>query len=877
MRDVTLEDTFYVLFTTRQFSDGVPTTLSGTPVVSAYEDNSATQITSGITLGVDHDSVTGLNLLTIAATAANGFESGKSYALVITTGTVGGTSVVGEVVGEFTIESSAAAVDLANATDGLGAIKTETAAIVADTNELQTDDVPGLISALDTVVDRVETDTQDIQSRLPAALVGGRMDANVGAVSGDATAADNLEADYDGTGYNKSNSTIGTTTTNTDMRGTDNAALASVLGALADAASAGDPTASDTVIQYLKQIVNTLEGTAGIPTFPAEAAPANAVSMVEVLRAIHADVTGLNGDAMRGTDSAALASVATEARLAELDAANIPADLDAALADTNELQGDWVNGGRLDLLIDAIKAVTDNLPDSGALNDLNTILTRLGTPSNFGSGTSTIAANLEDMADDGTNTYDRSTDSLQAIRDRGDAAWITGGGGSITQSLNVQPVLPLSIDLANTATVRLGLLLLNALDDLPSTAEITPGTISIERKAIGGTSWTAVVTNAAMSEQAGMVYYDEVFDSATGYAEGDSIRVTFKSVSITADSNTHEVCDANGIIFQTEIRQTMRGTDSAYTGTPPTAAAIRSEMDSNSTQLAAIVADTNELQTDDVPGLIAALDAVVDTVKAETALIVADTNELQTDDVPGLIAALDAVVDTVKAETALIVADTNELQTDDIPGLIAALNDPTAAAVAAAVWNALQASHVTAGTFGELATEIASILADTNELQSDDIPGTLTTIEGKVDTIDGNVDAILVDTADMQPKLGTPAADLAADIAAVKAETAAIVLDTNELQTDDVPGLIAALNDLSAAQVNAEVVDVMRTDTIPDSYAADGAQPTIAQALLAIQQFLQERTVSGTTVTVKKPDGTTTAMTFTLNDATNPAEITRAT
>ena len=41
------------------------------------------------------------------------------------------------------------------------------------------------------------------------------------------------------------------------------------------------------------------------------------------------------------------------------------------------------------------------------------------------------------------------------------------------------------------------------------------------------------------------------------------------------------------------------------------------------------------------------------------------------------IAALDAVVDTVKAETALIVADTNELQTDDVPTLIAAL--PTAA------------------------------------------------------------------------------------------------------------------------------------------------------------------------------------------------------
>lgn len=41
-------------------------------------------------------------------------------------------------------------------------------------------------------------------------------------------------------------------------------------------------------------------------------------------------------------------------------------EIAAILADTNELQTDWVNGGRLDLLIDAIKAKTDNLPASPA-------------------------------------------------------------------------------------------------------------------------------------------------------------------------------------------------------------------------------------------------------------------------------------------------------------------------------------------------------------------------------------------------------------------------------------------------------------------------------------------------------------------------------
>ena len=122
-RDITLEDTIYPRFTTRRFSVGGPFTLAGSPVVSIYEENNTTPITSGVGLTVDFASMTGLNQATIVATAANGYESGKSYDLLITTGTVDSVSVVGEVVFSFTIESSAASVDLANGTDGLGAIK----------------------------------------------------------------------------------------------------------------------------------------------------------------------------------------------------------------------------------------------------------------------------------------------------------------------------------------------------------------------------------------------------------------------------------------------------------------------------------------------------------------------------------------------------------------------------------------------------------------------------------------------------------------------------------------------------------------------------------------------------------------------------------
>lgn len=67
------------------------------------------------------------------------------------------------------------------------------------------------------------------------------------------------------------------------------------------------------------------------------------------------------------------------------------------------------------------------------------------------------------------------------------------------------------------------------------------------------------------------------------------------------------------------------------------------------------------------------------------------------------------------------------------------------------------------------------------------------------------------------------------------------------------------------------------TTAMTESYAADGATMTPAQALYMINQKMQEMTIVSTTMTVKKLDGTTTAMTFTLNDAVNPTSITRAT
>lgn len=250
----------------------------------------------------------------------------------------------------------------------------------------------------------------------------------------------------------------------------------------------------------------------------------------------------------------------------------------------------------LETLSDQIDAVPTVVENRQEMDSNSTELGKIGTiPALDGAG-QTIGAAIAKLADDNAGAdFDATTDSQQALRDRGDAAWITGGGGGITDILNVQALIPNDIDLANTATVRIGLGLTNMLDDLPTTVEITPGTITIDRKAIGGTSWTNVVNAAACSEAAGLIYYDEVFDTGTAYAEGDSIRITFKNQKIVVAANDYEITGSDGWIFQTSIRQTMVGTNNANTTTPPTAVQNRQEIDSNSTQLAAIKAKADLL------------------------------------------------------------------------------------------------------------------------------------------------------------------------------------------------------------------------------------------------------------------------------------------
>lgn len=184
----------YGKFTTYRPSTGAAFTLGGTPALSVYKDNSTTQSTSGVTLTADFDGVAGFNHFAIDTSADGTFYSaGSNFDIVITAGTVDSVSVVGSVVASFTIRKDSA---LKPTTAGRsldvsagGEAGVDWANIGSPTTTVN---LSG--TTVKTATD-VETDTADIQSRLPAALVSGRIDASVGAMAANTVTASALAAD----------------------------------------------------------------------------------------------------------------------------------------------------------------------------------------------------------------------------------------------------------------------------------------------------------------------------------------------------------------------------------------------------------------------------------------------------------------------------------------------------------------------------------------------------------------------------------------------------------------------------------------------------------------------------------------------------------
>lgn len=136
--DYLLGSTVVIPFTTIS-TTGAPAQLAGTTstTISVYPNVSTTQITAGAVLTTDFDGVTGFNMVSIAATGGNGFAVASDYTVMLATGTVGGTTVAGYVVGNFSIQNrmaKLAAGEIGPTTFTAGAIVATTFAGVLPSN-----------------------------------------------------------------------------------------------------------------------------------------------------------------------------------------------------------------------------------------------------------------------------------------------------------------------------------------------------------------------------------------------------------------------------------------------------------------------------------------------------------------------------------------------------------------------------------------------------------------------------------------------------------------------------------------------------------------------------------------------------------------------
>ncbi len=193
------------------------------------------------------------------------------------------------------------------------------------------------------------------------------------------------------------------------------------------------------------------------------------------------DVTAISGDATaadnlelacdnysatRGLTGTAVPAVAADGvgGIPISDAGGL--DMDAILADTNELQVDWVNGGRLDLILDARMAEASISTTGGAVDTVTTVTNEVTADVTKISGDGTAADNLESACDNYSATRGLTGTAVPAVAADGAGGLPISDAGGLDMDNIVEDALNTAIAELGVAaptatpTLRTGLMLL---------------------------------------------------------------------------------------------------------------------------------------------------------------------------------------------------------------------------------------------------------------------------------------------------------------------------------------------------------------------------------------------------------------------------------
>jgi hypothetical protein len=204
------------------------------------------------------------------------------------------------------------------------------------------------------------------------------------------------------------------------------------------------------------------------------------------------------------------------------------------------------------------------------------------------------------------------------------------------------------------------------------------------------------------------------------------------------------------------------------------------------------------------------------------------------------------------------------------------VSDKTGYSLTATTGLGNQTANITGNLSGSVGSVTGAVGSVTGAVGS--VTGSVGSVTGAVGSVTGNVGGNVVGSVgSVTGAVGSVTAAVtlpsipAGWITAAGIATGAI--DADALASDAVTEIWAG----STAPTSSTIATAVHTTQMTESYNTDGTAPTLAQAIFVTMQRLTEFAISGTTITVKKLDGSTSALTLSLNDATTPTSSTRAT
>lgn len=423
-----------------------------------------------------------------------------------------------------------------------------------------------------------------------------------------------------------------------------------------------------------------------------------------------------------------------DARASQASVDTVDTVVDSILVDTNELQTDWVNGGRLDLILDARASQTsvdtvDTVVDS--------ILVAVGdVPTN--AELATALASADDAVLAAVATVDSIVDAIKVTTDKVDDT-LEDDAGTYRFTTNALEQAP------SGGSITVQDIVDGVLDEALST-HLTSGSVGagINAASSAGDPWATTLPGAYGAGSAGKII-------------GDNVNATISS----------------------RASQTSVDTVAGYLDT----------------EVAAIKAKTDNLPTD----------------PADASDIAASFSTVN-----GTLATIATYIDT---EVAAIKAKTDSLPSDPADASDIAAAFVTVNSKLDTIDTVVDAILVDTGT--TLQSELDGIQADTEDIQSR-IP--LALVSGRMDSSIGaaaantiNASALAADAVtEIQSGLAT-AANLATVAGYLDTEIAAIVTSTGTT----IPAQIAALNNLSSGQVVAALGTGSWASAIPWNAAWD--------------------------------------------------------